>query len=796
MITLFRDLKQTDSPYYLPVEKVLDRIKNGNSRELCEKIRMYEGADNKSKRNELKKLLPAICFSGKFINRSKQGIVEHSGLICIDFDGFLDEWSMLDYKAFLINDEYSYAVFVSPSGDGLKVLVKIPPSIDNHVNFFLSLKRYYNVPEFDTTTKDISRVCFESWDPDLYINENSTLWEDLTEEEHLVYDTKTSRSTIRLTNHEEIVRRLLVWWERDFGMVHGQKNNNLFILAAALNDFGVSESDARQVLLSYDEGGKEREILNILRSAYKNVSAHGTKFYEDNSRTDSIRTMAKQGVPLGEIMSRNASISQDVIKSITQDANDNDVTIFWSKNTRGNVVHINHLYKEYLEYMGYGKYYVENGNTFVFVQVGNNIISDAYDTTIKDAVLNDYLYKLEDKSIYNYFADKKGLFKEDHLSFLNTIKPNIMVDNAHTAYLYYRNCMVKVTANDVEIMDYSDIDGYIWEKQIINRDFVKADYENAVYKKFIANIGGKDDIRIRSIESTAGYLMHSYKPPSYAPAVIINDEVISDNPEGGTGKGIFVNSLGHMKRCVTIDGKSFTFNKSFPYQTVSADTQLLVFDDVSRYFDFEKLFSIITEGITLEKKNKDAIKIPFEKSPKIIITTNYAIKGAGNSFERRKWELEFAQHYHKGFTPEHEFGHQLFTEWDKDEWARFDNYMIANLQLYLRNGLQESQFKNLRERKFIAETSMDFYEWCKDRFNVMTKNGSETLGIDLHRSFVLQNPDYSERGKYCIPLARFYRWVDLWGEFQFNQRPVTFRSSNGKMIRFEMKPDEQGELNF
>jgi len=54
MITLFRDLKQTDSPYYLPVEKVLDRIKNGNSRELCEEIRKHEGPDNKAKRNELK----------------------------------------------------------------------------------------------------------------------------------------------------------------------------------------------------------------------------------------------------------------------------------------------------------------------------------------------------------------------------------------------------------------------------------------------------------------------------------------------------------------------------------------------------------------------------------------------------------------------------------------------------------------------------------------------------------------------------------------------------------------------
>ena len=49
--------------------------------------------------------------------------------------------------------------------------------------------------------------------------------------------------------------------------------------------------------------------------------------------------------------------------------------------------------------------------------------------------------------------------------------------------------------------------------------------------------------------------------------------------------------------------KAFDFSKSFAYQLVSADTQILCFDDVKKYFDFERLFSVVTEGLTLEKKN-------------------------------------------------------------------------------------------------------------------------------------------------------------------------------------------------
>ena len=123
-----------------------------------------------------------------------------------------------------------------------------------------------------------------------------------------------------------------------------------------------------------------------------------------------------------------------------------------------------------------------------------------------------------------------------------------------------------------------------------------------------------------------------------------------------------MNGIAQMKKLVVIDGKSFNFEKSFAYQLVSADTQILCFDDVKKHFDFERLFSVVTEGLTLEKKNKDAIKIPFSRSPKVAITTNYAIKGKGSSFERRKWELE-PQHYTKEYTPLVEFGKLMFGEW-------------------------------------------------------------------------------------------------------------------------------------
>src|SRR5699024_3988871 len=120
-------------------------------------------------------------------------------------------------------------------------------------------------------------------------------------------------------------------------------------------------------------------------------------------------------------------------------------------------------------------------------------------------------------------------------------------------------------------------------------------------------------------------------------------------------------------------------------------------------------------GLTLERKNKDAIKLPVEQSPKMVISTNYVIRGEGNSHNRRRHEIEVAQHYGglSGRTPYDDFGKQLFDDWNEDDYRKFDNYMVYCLQLYLKKGLiPQYDAKNIKVRKFIAETNKEFYEWA------------------------------------------------------------------------------------
>jgi hypothetical protein len=364
-------------------------------------------------------------------------------------------------------------------------------------------------------------------------------------------------------------------------------------------------------------------------------------------------------------------------------------------------------------------------------------------------------------------------------------------DTKDTSYLYYLNCSIRISKTGVTIIDYLDLGGYVWKDHVIDRNFTVCDIGDCNYATFIGNVCNNEKGRVNTMESTIGYMMHGYKNLSYCPAVILNDEVISDNPEGGTGKGLFMNALGHMKKLVVIDGKAFAFERSFPYQLVSADTQILCFDDVKKNFDFERLFSVVTEGLTLEKKNKDAIKIPFSKSPKIAITTNYAIKGAGNSFARRKWELELHQHYNKYNTPLMEFKKHFFADWDDTDWCKFDNFMVYCLQGYLNTGLIESTFVNLGVRQLSAATSHDFIEWCGllkgTVANSYLEMDCKTYKQDIYLDFITEYPDYGPKAKLTISRTLFYKWLIRFCVFKHQIEPKEGRDSTGRWIKIVTK---------
>jgi hypothetical protein len=173
-VTIFRSL--TDKvPNYITLETALQRIASGKQQQLITELR--------SGNKELKKSLPIVLFSGEFLGRNDKDISNHSGIIVIDFDHIDVENS----KSILATDQYVHACWISPSGDGLKALVKIT-NPERHRDHFRALEAYFSKQyglSADATGKNEARACFESYDPDLVFNNYSERFGGMLSEDAL-----------------------------------------------------------------------------------------------------------------------------------------------------------------------------------------------------------------------------------------------------------------------------------------------------------------------------------------------------------------------------------------------------------------------------------------------------------------------------------------------------------------------------------------------------------------------------------------------------------------------------------
>jgi hypothetical protein len=103
------------------------------------------------------------------------GLEEYNGLMCLDIDHIEDPESL---KAKCKKLNYVYSAFVTPSGKGLKVLIKTNATSENYRDIELKVATAFQHDTGairDNHCKDIARIQFVSYDPDLYINENSSL---------------------------------------------------------------------------------------------------------------------------------------------------------------------------------------------------------------------------------------------------------------------------------------------------------------------------------------------------------------------------------------------------------------------------------------------------------------------------------------------------------------------------------------------------------------------------------------------------------------------------------------------
>ena len=273
------------------------------------------GALSKDQRAEIKQLIPAVTISGIFKDSVKNAnLLTHSGLICIDFDAVENP---AELKAQLSKDPYTFAALLSASGNGLAAIVRI--EAEKHLDAFNGLKTYYlrNYGQLiDQSCKNVSRLRFLSYDPQLYTNPSAKVFKEYPKKEA---KPKQVHTVLTGNEFEELIDRIC---RGGFDLTAGQYNNYLSIGFALASEFGERGREYFHAVCAqnekYDPAKADKQFTYCLRDTGQSKVTIATFYYY--AKEAGVELKSAQAVKLENIakMAKKQGRSQESVVEIAK----------------------------------------------------------------------------------------------------------------------------------------------------------------------------------------------------------------------------------------------------------------------------------------------------------------------------------------------------------------------------------------------------------------------------------------------------------------------------------------------
>lgn len=479
---------------------------------------------------------------------------------------------------------------------------------------------------------------------------------------------------------------------------------------------------------------------------------------------------------------------------------------------------------EFLQSQKIGRY--ELNEEIIFVWLDKHIIRTVNPQKIRDFSLNYVFTQAEDPETIQKMLQNAGMyFGENNLNSSPYIHLPATPKMPNQINLYFENGFTNISKEKIEVFEATETKNFVWENDIIKHaisledlgltvheengqpilDMTKTSREKAgdffeyLYQtsNFYHTKNELSDIEARNINrallnkmSAIGYFLQPYKDPITTKAIICMDYKVSEVGEsnGGTGKSIFGKAIEKILNTKYINAKNpKVWEDSFVYQGTDQRTKLLFIDDAEQNINFGMFYNIVTGTFNINRKNLPAIDLKFEDSPKLLITTNHALKGSGESDLRRQFLLAFSDFFTIENTPIKHLGRRLFDDWDFIEWNKFYNLVIFCSKIYLKYGLIEGENENLELRKLRQEIGEQFITWSEIYFTP-----EMNLDIELERQLVYKEFEYAFPQfvkKYCDTRAfkkkcQKYAKMKSW---EFEER----KSGGKEYFKFATKKQEK-----
>lgn len=402
----------------------------------------------------------------------------------------------------------------------------------------------------------------------------------------------------------------------------------------------------------------------------------------------------------------------------------------------------------------------ERSSVFRLVLDKNGILQECTSEMLKKRLIKyiekelpEYLDEIHRNSLCEALMKHTVLFKDIFLEFLEHSEFQIMKDEKDKAFFYFKNTVVEVTKSWVKTVKYND-EGKVWISQVNDFNFFRKENEDAVFKDFCFKLSGENEGKFNSLRSIIGYAIHKYKDPSNAKALIICEELEDSNKGGGSGKSILIKAISKIVDGMTLDGELFDPKQPFAMQRYRLGQSFIAVEDAAKNMSLKNFKSLITEGLTIDKKNKDQLYLPYKDAPKWFFTTNYNIGGIANYEKRRVIKFGVEPFFNIKNKPDQFYKHYFFEDWDKTEWNKFFNFMIDCCQYYLENGIVELPSEILNKKALSNSYGKEFSEFINDWYERKEKISAKELYNEFLNETEQISRDYNfKRFKYGLEAA-------------------------------------------
>ncbi len=532
----------------------------------------------------------------------------------------------------------------------------------------------------------------------------------------------------------------------------------------------------------------------------------------------------------------------------------------------------------FLSMLGFGRYESSTSEKgYIYVKKEGSIIKILEPYQIENFVhqfladrgmntdLRDYIYK----------SPQLG---EKSLSKLSDLDIDFTDSDRNSQYYFFKKKVWKITGEEIIVFKQGEVNKFIWEDKIVDFDIKKEDAHFKIFKDkdgdFDIKILNKENMFMNYLINTSrvhwrkeledhfegrppleaenyfkenqfniagknlnddeileqklhlinkiysiGYILHSYKNYNKPWAVFAMDNKVSDLGEshGGSGKSLCYAFLNKVRsRRVYLKGRDPKLTQNdFIYHEVSEETDYILVDDATQYLNFEFFFSEITGSLKVNPKNGNPFEIPFEKSPKFIFTSNFALRNVDPSTARRLLITVFSDYYH-GFN-EDEYkqvrkvsddfdGNNLFTDFDWKQYNHYYNFCMQCLQFFLATEEKiNPPMDNVTKRTLQAEMGDAFMGWAEGFFNQTDIDGNLiNVNNDLSKESAfedfIKNTKQSKWSptKFKKAISAFCKWNNwnLNPKHMFNSGDRIIKTINGKsqeVLFIETAPAEKVE---